>query len=72
MAVNTFLKIAETCKAEFVIVHQNSKHGENAESEPYIDELLRRIYDETNMLELDNKLVFYEAVGHMISSEKNF
>lgn len=76
MAVNTFLKISETCKEEFVILHvTSSKHDDfrqQTESEPYIDELIRKIPEETNLLEAEHKLVFYEAVGHMVSCEKDF
>jgi Importin beta-related nuclear transport receptor len=77
MAVNTFLKISETCKEEFVISHtkedsHHHHHHHHQESEPYIDELIRKIPDETNQLEPEHKLVFYEAVGHMISCEKDF
>jgi hypothetical protein len=75
MAVNTFLKISETCKEEFVILHvTSSKHDSfnQTESEPYIDELIRKIPEETSLLEAEHKLVFYEAVGHMISCEKDF
>jgi len=73
MAVNTFLKIAETCKEEFVIIHpnQNETPGQ-LDNTPYIDEIIRRIPDETNLLEPEHKFVFYEAVGHMISQEHNF
>jgi hypothetical protein len=74
MAVNTFLKIAETCKEEFVIVHakQNDFQQTQLENTPYIDELIRRIPDETNMLEAEHKFVFYEAVGHIVAVEPNF
>jgi len=73
MACNTFLKIAETCKEEFVIVH-NSKSNDfqnQFENAPYIDELIRRIPEETNMLEPEHKFVFFEAVGHIVSAEPN-
>ena len=73
MAVNTVLKIAESCKEEFVMVHAKQNEIQNqAENVPYIDELIRRIPDETNMLEPEHKIVFYEAIGHMISAEPNF
>ena len=75
MACNTLLKIAQTCKEEFVIVHnkpEDFNNLKNYESEPYINELIRKIPDETSMLEPINKLVFYESVGHMISMEFNF
>ncbi len=73
MAVNTFLKIAETCKEEFVIVHATKNEIQNqVESAPYIDELIRKIPEETSLLEPDHKFVFYEAIGHIISAERDF
>ena len=74
MAVNTFLKIAETCKEEFVIVQtkQNEFQQNQIENAPYIEELIRSIPDETNLLENEHKFVFYEAVGHLVSAEPNF
>lgn len=74
MAVNTFLKITETCKDEFVKVHpkQNEYQQNQGDNVPYIDELIRRIPEETNLLEPDHKFVFYEAVGHIVSVEPNF
>eukprot|EP00330_Aristerostoma_sp_ATCC50986_P007159 CAMPEP_0114583198 /NCGR_PEP_ID=MMETSP0125-20121206/6998_1 /TAXON_ID=485358 ORGANISM="Aristerostoma sp., Strain ATCC 50986" /NCGR_SAMPLE_ID=MMETSP0125 /ASSEMBLY_ACC=CAM_ASM_000245 /LENGTH=386 /DNA_ID=CAMNT_0001776549 /DNA_START=1770 /DNA_END=2931 /DNA_ORIENTATION=- len=76
MAVNTFLRISESCKEEFVIYHNKTEdiHGRHQinETEPYIDELIRKIPQEVNLLENEHKYVFYEAVGHMISCEKDF
>ncbi len=65
MACNTFIKIAQNCKEEFVIPH--NKHddhpGKVMDTEPYIYELIRRIPEETNLLDNANKIVFFEAVG---------
>ena len=74
MSCNTFLKIATTCKEEFVIVHANNDDFSNnsfKNNDPYIYDLIRRIPDETNMLENSLKLVFFEAIGLIISSQAN-
>ena len=73
MSCNTFLKIATTCKEEFVCVHVNNDEftGTLKNNEAYIYDLIRRIPDETNMLENSLKLVFFEAVGLIISSQQS-
>lgn len=73
MSCNTFLKIATTCKEEFVCVHiSNDDFASNIKNnEPYIYDLLRRIPDETSMLENSLKLVFFEAIGLIISAQQN-
>lgn len=73
MSCNTFLKIATTCKEEFVCVHvSNDDYSSNLKnSEPYVYDLIRRIPDETNMLESAFKLIFFEAVGLIISAQQN-
>ncbi len=73
MSCNTFLKIATTCKEEFVCVHVSNDDftGNLKNNEAYIYDLIRRIPDETNMLENSLKLVFFEAVGLIISSQQN-
>lgn len=72
MAVNTFLEISKKCKEEFVKVQvpreREFQQNNQFESEPYIYELIRNIRDETDLLDSSEKLVFYEALGHMISS----
>ena len=68
MAVNTFLKIAETCKEEFVTVHAKKDdyasrtHFQEVENVPYIDELLKKINEETALLEPEHKFVFYSEL----------
>jgi len=73
MSCNTFLKIATTCKEEFVCVHVSNEEftGNLKNSEPYIYDLIRRIPEETNMLDNSLRLVFFEAVGLIISSQQN-
>ena len=73
MSCNTFLKIATTCKEEFVCVHVSNDDytGTLKNSEPYVYDLIRRIPDETNMLESAFKLIFFEAVGLIISAQQN-
>lgn len=62
-----------TCKEEFVCVHVSNEdfNTNQKNNEPYIYDLIRRIPDETNMLDNSLKLVFFEAVGLMISSQMN-
>ena len=62
MACDTFLKISIKCKRKFVIMQVG-------EHEPFVDELLRSIGDTIRDLEPHQIHTFYEAVGHMISSE---
>jgi hypothetical protein len=69
MACNTFQTIAMKCKEEFVSNH--SKYDENQKGEQYIHELIRKISDEILLLNTQQKLQFYESVGHMISAEKD-
>jgi len=72
MACNTFLKIAKHTKEQCVIVQTNEDdRSVKLDNEPYIHELIRKIPEET--AELDNilKLTFYEAIGHIISAEKD-
>ena len=64
MACDTFLKIAIKCKRKFVIMQVG-------EHEPFVDELLRSIGTTIRDLEPHQIHTFYEAVGHMISSEVN-
>ena len=64
MACDTFLKISIKCKRKFVIMQVG-------EHEPFVDELLRSIGDTIRDLEPHQIHTFYEAVGHMISSEVN-
>ena len=73
MSCNNFLKIATTCKEEFVcvLVSNDDYTGTLKNSEPYVYDLIRRIPDETNMLESAFKLIFFEAVGLIISAQQN-
>ena len=68
MAVNTFLKITQQCKEEFVKVQSSREDHMNqrqqADNEPYIYDLIRNIPEETSVLENKHRLVFYEALGN--------
>ncbi|KRX01384.1 Armadillo-type fold [Pseudocohnilembus persalinus] len=68
MAVNTFLEISKTCKEEFVKVQQDPNIKQ---AEKYIYEMLRTLQEETRLLEPNNLLVVYEALGFIISAEQN-
>ena len=65
-ACETFLKISMKCGNCFIIT--NSKDDE---IEPYINVLVRTVQDDTKDLEPHQKLMFYEALGNMITYEKN-
>ena len=64
MACDTFLKISIKCKRKFVIMQVG-------EHEPFVNELLRSLPDTIRDLQEHQIHTFYEAVGHMISSEVN-
>ena len=67
MACQTFLKIAQSCKSEFVVLQKKSDEFYNdrfvLEQEPYVYELIRRIPEETIQLNNNHKLIFHEALG---------
>ena len=62
MACDTFIKIAQKCKRQFVMQQSN-------EVMPYIDEILQTINQITTDLTTQQVHTFYEAVGYMISAE---
>ena len=64
MASETFLKIAKLTKDMFVT--RNEK-----DQEPYINELIRQIPENFKDLEPHQKLIVYEGLGWMISTETN-
>lgn len=61
-ACETFLRISIKCGEQFTIVNDE-------EEEPYINTLVRSIKEDTNDLTNYQKLMFYEAIGNMISTE---
>lgn len=60
MASETFLKIAKLTKHKFVSPNDH-------EHEPYIHELIRSIPENCKDLEVHQRLMVYEGIGHMIS-----
>lgn len=62
MACDTFIKICQKCKRHFV-AHQQ------AESEPFIDEIVRNLDKITSDLEPQQVHRFYEACGHILSAQ---
>ncbi len=64
-ACETFMKIAIKCGEETAKVNEG-------ESEPYINTLVRTIKDDTNDLQVHQKLMFYESIGIMISKEPDY
>ena len=69
MAVNTFLKITTVCKNEFVFVNQ--RLGKAEEKVPFVQDILRNMEDYIRDLDEKDTLIFYEAMGNIISAEKN-
>ncbi|VDM71482.1 unnamed protein product, partial [Strongylus vulgaris] len=61
MACDTFIKIAMKCKRHFVIMQVG-------EQTPFIDEMLKNLSGIICDLAPSQVHVFYEAVGHIISS----
>lgn len=63
MAAETFLKISKLTKHMFTAQNE-------ANSEPYVFELIKMIPENCKDLEYHQKLMVYEGIGHMISTEK--
>lgn len=59
MACDTFIKIAQKCKKQFVTLQAN-------ETEPFIDEILRTLNEITSDLQPQQVQTFYEACGYII------
>ncbi|KAI0050022.1 hypothetical protein FA95DRAFT_703225 [Auriscalpium vulgare] len=62
MACDTFIKIAQKCRRQFVIGHSD-------EREPFVYEILRLLPQSTVDLSPQQVHTFYEAVGYMITAE---
>ena len=62
MACDTFIKIASKCRRHFV----STQPGE---TEPFIDEIIRKLQSITADLLPQQVHTFYEACGHMISAQ---
>ena len=68
MACNTFVRICENCKDEFVKIQKGTT---NPESEPFINTMIRMAPEEGKDLSESNLLIFFEALGHCIKAENN-
>ncbi|CAK8989114.1 Exportin-1 (Exp1) (Chromosome region maintenance 1 protein homolog) [Durusdinium trenchii] len=64
MACDTFLKIAQKCRTQFVGLHPS-------ETRPFIDELLDSIHAIVNNLSPHQRHTFFEAVGYMVREQQN-
>ncbi|KAJ3102309.1 Karyopherin transporter [Phlyctochytrium planicorne] len=64
MACDTFIKIAQKCKRQFVL-------QQPGEFMPFIEEILNTLDQITSDLQPHQVHTFYEAVGHMISAQSN-
>ncbi|KAK9467884.1 CRM1 C terminal-domain-containing protein [Lipomyces arxii] len=62
MACDTFIKIAQKCKRQFVA-------QQATETEPFIDEIVRTLDKITSDLQPQQVHTFYEACGYMISAQ---
>ena len=64
MACDTFIKITQKCRRHFVMLQAQ-------ETEPFIDEILRKLPAITVDLSPQQVHTFYEAIGYMISAQPN-
>lgn len=64
MASETFLKISKLTKHMFTIVNEPSQ-------QPYVLDLINMIPDNSKDLEAHQKLMIYEGIGYMVSTEQN-
>lgn len=64
MASETFLKISKLTKHMFTIVNEPSQ-------QPYVLDLISMIPDNGKDLEAHQKLMIYEGIGYMVSTEQN-
>jgi len=64
MACDTFLKISQKCKSQFVMLQPE-------ENQPYIEELLDQMADNVRDLKPHQRHRFLEAMGYMIGEEGN-
>jgi len=72
MAVNTLLKICESCGDEMMKMKSNpDSFTGNPGFETSTWEILNGVQEKTKELKLPHKIVFYEAIGKMLSFVKN-
>ncbi|KAI8576810.1 hypothetical protein K450DRAFT_255082 [Umbelopsis ramanniana AG] len=65
MACDTFLKIAQHCKRSFIL-------PPTSDQPPMINEILVNMESITSSLSPCQMNVFYQAIGHLISSEQSY
>lgn len=63
MSVDTFLRICQSAGGQFIRIHE----GED-QREPFIFEIIRNLQSTTSDLENHQKLVFYQALGQILSN----
>ena len=66
MSVDTFLRICQSAGNEFIRLHESDD-----QREPFIFEIIRGLQGTTNDLENHQKLVFYQALGQILSNLKS-
>jgi len=64
MACDTFLKISQKCKAQFVVLHPT-------DTRPFIEELLEEMPHTMRDLMPHQRHTFYEAAGYMVREQPN-
>mmetsp|Transcript_16544 Transcript_16544/g.16480 ORF Transcript_16544/g.16480 Transcript_16544/m.16480 type:complete len:894 (-) Transcript_16544:18-2699(-) len=67
MSVDTFLRIAQNCGADFVVPHDIQD-----QREPFIYEVIRIMAATISELQNHQKLVYYQAIGHILSNIKSY
>ena len=63
MSVDTFLRISQSCGGEFIRIHEADD-----QREPFIFEIIRILNSVISDLENHQKLVFYQALGQILSN----
>ena len=66
MSVDTFFRIAQNCGKEFIRLHEADD-----QREPFIFDIIRTLPGTTSELENHQKLVFYQALGQILSNLDN-
>ena len=71
MSCNSFLKVCQSCKEQLVINHQmgiKEKDPIKNSLDPITWNLLANIHEKTGKLSLQNKLIYYESIGLILSA----
>lgn len=69
MAAATFLKMAKTCKEQYLAAPINSTQYNS--TEPYIGQLIFKISNIIPNLQVNQRLILYESIGNILAAELN-